>query len=177
MTTPIQKPMSARDYRAHAEGVKSKRPSEIVTLKSGSVFELRRPDLQGYVVTGRLPQSLLAEGLKAWKNKGLPNAASLGDEEIANSLVFMREVVHDYCVKPKFVEFATKDDEIGAADMLREDFTEIFSWAMGYEGVAGLAGLQTFREGRAEPVARPRARRKKQRPKAVSVTETESFVS
>src|SRR3990172_781551 len=116
MTNPIQKPMSGRDYRAHAEGVKSQHPSEIVTLKSGSVFKLRRPDLQGYVVTGRLPQSLLAEGLKAWKNKGVPNASTLGDEEIANSLVFMREVVHECCVKPKFVEFATKDDEIGAAD-------------------------------------------------------------
>jgi hypothetical protein len=158
------KPMSARDYRAHAESVKSQRPTEVITLKSGSVFELRRPDLQGYVLTGRVPQSLLLEGMKTWKDK-TPATANriLGDEEIAASLILMREVVHDCTVNPKFVEFATNDNEISASDMLPEDFQEIFSWAMGYEGMAGLTGLQSFLKGRTRGAASARTRGKKQR--------------
>lgn len=179
------KPMTAVDYRANAERVKAQRPGEIVTLKSGSVFELRRPDLMGYLGTGRLPQSLVIEGMAAWKKSGsVPSdaeakklAKKLGDKEIIDSLIFMREIVHECCVNPKFVEFATKDDEIGAADMLPEDFTEIFEWATGHKGVAGLAGLQSFRKGRARGTSGTKSRGKKLRPKAVSVTETESFVS
>lgn len=164
----MMKPMTARDYRANAEKVKAQRPTEIVTLKSGSVFELRRPDLQGYVVTGRVPQSLLAEGMKAWKQQGKVSDediknAGLDLEEIADSLVFMREVVHECTVKPKFVEFATNDDEIGAADMLPEDFTEIFNWGMTYQGVAGLTGLQSFRKGQKRRTAGSGSNRKKQR--------------
>src|SRR6266849_6728164 len=101
-----QKPMSARDYRANAERVNSQRPTEIVELKSGAVFELRRPDLQAYMMLGRLPQSLLREGLKAWKNKQSTGqiAEQLDDEEMVDSLIFMREIVHDCTVNPKFVE-------------------------------------------------------------------------
>lgn len=143
------KPMSAADYRANAEKVRAQRPTEIVTLQSGSVFELRRPDLQSYMVMGRLPQSLVNVGMKAWKSKQAPEklGESLTDEDATDALIFMREIVHDCTVKPKFVEFATNDDEIGAGEMLREDFDEIFQWAMGHRGVAGIESLQTFREG------------------------------
>ncbi len=151
----MSKPMSAREYRAHAQSFKAKAPTEIVTLSSGSVFELRRPDLMGYLSTGRIPQSLLALGMKAWKENG--NASTedvqaaiqqkMQGQELVDSLVFMREIVHQCCVNPKFVEFATEDDEIGAADMLPADFAEIYKWVMNHEGVAGLEGLQTFRQG------------------------------
>lgn len=140
------KPMSGAAYRANAQKVKDQRPTEIVELKSGSVFELRRPDLSGYMVTGRLPQSLMSEGLKAWNSKKSAEqiAQDMDDKGVIDSLIFMREIVHDCTVRPKFVEFATSDDEIGAADMLPEDFSEIFTWAMGYKGVAGVDGLRSF---------------------------------
>lgn len=148
----MAKAMSVREYRANAEKRKALRPVEIVELSSGSIFELRRPDLQGMVITGRLPQTLLTEAMAAWKKSGIVSAEQIGaqleEREVIDSLIFMREIVHDCCVKPKFVEFATEDDEISAADMLPEDFTEIFQWAMGYQGVAGLDGLKSFRDGR-----------------------------
>ena len=168
------KPMSAAEYRANAEKVKDERPTEIVPLKSGSVFELRRPDLEAYMVMGRLPQSLVRVGLKAWKSKQttaqIENA--INDAEAVDALIFMREIVHDCTVKPKFVEFATNDNEIGAADMLREDFDEIFAWAMGHQGVAGIESLQTFREGRARGTAGHRVNGKKQRRSGQQSVET-----
>ena len=149
------KPMSAAQYRANANRTNSKRPTEVVQLASGSIFELHRPDLQGYLVTGRLPHSLLSEGLKAWKtNKAATEIAQdMGDKETVDALIFMREIVHDCTVTPKFVEFATNDDEIGAADMLPEDFNEIFQWAMGYKGVAGREGLLSFGAGQTRGTA------------------------
>lgn len=161
----MNKPMSAAEYRRNAERQRAKRPTEIVKLKSGSVFELRRPDLQAYMVTGRLPQSLVREGLKAWKTNQSADkiASNLGDEEMVDSLVFMREMVHDCTVNPKFVEFATNENEISAADMLIEDFNDIFSWAMGHQGVKGIAGLESFRKGRKRRTAVAGADRKKQR--------------
>ena len=161
------KPMSAADYRANAERVKADRPTEIVRLQSGSVFELRRPDLQSYMVMGRLPKSLVDVGIKAWKAQSTQSAEkSLTDEDAIDALVFMREIVHDCTVRPKFVEFATNDDEIGAAEMLREDFDEIFHWAMNYQGVAGIESLQTFRDGPARGVAGNRTDRKRRRRQA-----------
>lgn len=175
------KPFNAAEYRANAQKSQAKRPTEIVSLQSGAVFELRRPDLQGYMLTGRVPQSLMREALAAWKKNGISGAANLqtqlDDEEALGSLIFMREVVHDCCVNPKFVEVAVNDDEIGAADMLPEDFKEIFNWAMGHKGVPGVAGLESFRKGSKRRVAGASSKRKKLQPKAVSITETETFVS
>jgi len=143
------KPMSAAEYRANAERRQATRPTEIVSLESGSVFELRRPDLQSYMITGRLPQSLVHVGLKAWKKTVDTAVKELKDDEAADMFIFMREIVHECTVNPKFVQYATNDNEIGAADMLIEDFNEIFRWAMQYGGLAGLSGLQTFRGGQA----------------------------
>lgn len=176
----MTKPMSAREYRAHAQAQKAEQPTEIVTLKSGSVFELRRPDIQGYVVTGRLPQTLLTEAMAAWKKSGVAPqtlASQLGEQEVVDSLIFMREIVHDACVNPKFVEVATADDEIGAADMLPADFSEIFEWAMGYKGVAGLDNLKTFRNRSERRAAGGRARKSKQRDGSPQDVEVGSLVS
>lgn len=166
------KPMTAADYRANAEKVNAQRPTQIVKLKSGSVFELRRPNLEAYMVTGRLPQSLVNVGLKAWKTNATQVASDLNDREAEDALVFMREIVHDCTVTPKFVQFATNDSEISASDMLIEDFNEIFQWAMGHQGVAGITGLQSFRGGstRGTPGAGPN--RKKQRSKSKQPLET-----
>lgn len=173
------KPMTAADYRANALRVNARRPTEIVKLKSGSVFELRRPDLAAYTVTGRIPMTLLSEGLKAWKggHSAEQALADADDQSMVDALVFMREIVHECTVRPKFVRFATSDDEISAAVMLVEDFNEIFRWAMGHKGVAGIDGLRTFPKRRKQRTSKNRARGEKLQPTPVSVTETESFVS
>lgn len=166
------KPMSAAEYRANARRVNDERPTEIVQLKSGSVFELRRPDLSAYMVTGRLPQSLVNVGWKAWKTNAEQVASDLDDRETEDALVFMREIVHDCTVTPKFVQFATNDKEISASDMLIEDFNEIFAWAMGHQGVAGVAGLQSFRGRSTRRTSGAGPNGKKQRRKSKQSVET-----
>lgn len=168
-----QKPMNAQQYRAHAEEVKAARPTEIVTLKSGAVFELRRPNLQAWVMTGRVPQSLLEEGMKSWKAQGkVPQTAPGKPEMVIDAAVFALMVVQECTVNPRLVEFPDPEkNELGPQTMLEEDFNEIFSWAMNYQGVAGLDGLKSFRAGSERRVAGAKSRRKKLQPEAVSVAE------
>lgn len=165
-------PMSAADYRANAEKVNAQRPTEIVKLKSGSVFELRRPDLMAYMATGRLPQSLVHVGMKAWKTDVAKATSDLNDREAEDALVFMREIVHDCTVNPKFVQYAVNDNEISASDMLIEDFNEIFAWAMGHKGVPGIDGLESFRAGQKRRTSSNRSHSKKQRRKGKQSVET-----
>lgn len=169
----MTQPMTAAQYRANARAFRTKGPTEVVTLTSGAVFELRRPDLVGILMTGRIPQSLVSEGLAAWQKNGKVSpeavAEQMGEQEILNSIVFMREIVSECCVSPRFVEFATSDEEIGASDMLPADFSEIFSWAMNHEGVEGVEALRSFRPGRARGTAGAKSRSKKRQHENVGV--------
>lgn len=174
-----QKPMTAADYRANAERVKNQRPTEIVTLKSGSVFELRRPDLQAWVMTGRIPQSLLEQGMKAWQEQGkVPATVSVNKPEIVTDIaIFTLSVVQECTVSPRLVEFPDPEkNEIGPQTMLEEDFYEIFNWAMNYQGVTGLDGLKSFREGSKRGSAGNRTNRKKRGKKTESITEAPQMV-
>jgi hypothetical protein len=143
------KAMTRSEYQAHARARKDQRPAELVALKSGSKFYLRRPDIQGMMLLGLVPQTLVAEGLAAWKKSGIVSqdtvANQFGDKEIVDSLIFMREIVASTTVSPRLVEIATQDDEVAAEDMLPEDFSEIFSWALGVP--SGFENLRNFRPG------------------------------
>lgn len=175
----MTKPMTAADYRANAERVKSKRPTEIVTLQSGSVFELRRPDLQAWVMTGRVPQSLLAEGMKAWQSQGkIPaNNTVTKPEVVTDVAVFALTVVQECTVNPKLVQFPDPNkNEIGPETMLEEDFNEIFAWAMSSQGVTGLDGLKSFRQGRERRTAGARTNRKKRGKASKQSIEVEQVV-
>lgn len=176
----MTKPMSAAAYRTHAEDFKVKRPTEIVTLKSGAVFELRRPDLQAWIMTGRVPQSLMEEGLRAWKAQGkTPDAIkSQVPAAITDAAIFALTVVQECTVNPRLVEFPDpKRNEIGPLTMLEEDFNEIYSWAITGQGVTGLSGLKSFREGRKRRTITPKSGRKRQRNANKSVIESGSLVS
>lgn len=205
----MNRPMTAAEYKAHAEKVRAGEGTYTVPLKSGATFELRKLDLQEYVLLGRIPQSLLNEGLKAWKKQGVGSGvkqSDLSDEETVNSLVFMREVVQGCCINPRLVEYVIHDAhckscpwegqvaeltivedpnngprtylcpkcsnaefvwELGAASMLKQDFLEIFNWAMSHQGVAGIDGLQSFRKGRERgtPATRPNSKRQRRKDK------------
>lgn len=164
------KPMRASEYRAHAETVKAERPTEIIKLKSGSVFELRRPDLQAWVLTGRVPQSLLDESLKSWEAQGkVPvELRSSSSRVVTDGAIFSLNVVQECTVNPRLVEFPDPEkNEIGPLTMLEEDFQEIFSWAMTGQGVAGVGGLRSFSQRRPRRT-NTKSRRKKLQPEAVS---------
>ena len=154
------KPMTAAEYAAHAEKIKASRPTELVTLKSGSVFELRRPNLGEMVRMGILPQALVAESLKAAKDKGQYIPPDTPEIKI-EGLVLMREVVAYCCVQPPF-------NETTAKSFLIEDFDEIYQWGIGHQGVENAAALASFRKGRKRGTTRGRINGEELQPEAVS---------
>lgn len=143
MSTELR-PTTAEEYRELAARKRAEKPTEIVPLKSGSVFGLRRVDIQSYLIMGQCPTSVMMIGFRAFEEKQkragqkvnasgpLSVLGSLNGDEAAGLLIFMREVVSDCTVNPKFVEVANNPGEISASDMLPEDFSEIFAWAMAH---------------------------------------------
>lgn len=156
----------ASEYKKKVAESRVNLPTETVTMPSGFEWELRRPDLQAWVLTGRLPQSLLEEGMKAWRElkivKGdVPNAeklmAGMSDKDVLDSMIFMRELVRETCVNPRI---GTGPDEIEPSEIDPADFMFIFQWAT---GGAGLDGLRTFRTGQERGTISNSSHVKKQR--------------
>ena len=137
------KPMTAAEYAAHAESKDKERATVIKTLKSGAVFELRKPDLERMVILGLIPDTLLNEGMRAWEASGIKKSSTfrLDMEATKKGLITMREVVADACVMPPF-------NEQTAPHFSKQDFNEIYHWAMGGEDAEAAKGLQRFRKGR-----------------------------
>jgi hypothetical protein len=169
----MPKPMNAADYRRNAAEKRAQQATEIVTLKSGSVFELRRPDLKAWVMTGRVPQSLLDAGIKTWQEQGKVDARSdpAGGRMVTDTAVFFVRLVQSCTVSPRLVEFPDpNENEIGPETMLDEDFYEIVGWAMSGQGVAGIEALREFREGQGRGVAGSIADGPELQPEAVGST-------
>lgn len=155
------KPMTAAQYAAHAEKVKSEQldKTEIVTLKSSSVFELRRIDLKGMVQLGIIPQALVSESLKALQSKGKyapPDTVELR----VDGLILQREVVAACCVMPPFNEETAKS-------FLPADFEEIYVYAMSHQGVEAEA-LKKSSKGRKRRAANHRSHGREIQPTTVS---------
>lgn len=159
----MTKPMSAAEYAAHAERIKADRPTEIVMLKSGSVFELRKPDLREMVQLGVVPQALVTESLKSLKEKGDYVPTDTPEIKI-DGLILQREVVSACCVQPPF-------NELTAKSFLKEDFDEIYLWGMSHQGVEGAEALKKFRKGRKRRAARGRADGTKLQPETISTAD------
>lgn len=161
------KPMTAAEYAAHSEAVTSQEPTEIKTLKSGAVFELRKLDVQRLVVLGLVPQSLLDEGIKAWEHSGIKQTnnakITLDFGTTQRALILMREVVTAVCVMPAF-------NEVTAKNFLKQDFNEIYEWAMKPAEGPATEGLRSFRKGRKRRTAVNRPDSKELRPEIVSTT-------
>lgn len=158
-----QKPVTASEYRKRR--ATSERPTQLITVPSGFVWELRAPNILAYMATGRYPQSLVNKGLEAFKANGTLDPEKLSesdkkklgekvikqstDEEIAQTLIFMRQIVVDACVNPRIVVGGMGDDELDPIEVDPDDFRFIFNWCMTHGGVAGIDGLHTFRDGQA----------------------------
>jgi hypothetical protein len=155
----------------------------MVMVPSGFEWELRTPDLQGYVMTGRMPQSLVTQFLASAEKRGLVPAEARGEalkkfseqpvsqEETMSSLIFMRELVREACVSPRIVVGGTGDDEIDPSEVDPGDFRFIVSWCLSHAGVTGLDGLSTFRGRRERRAAAAVAGRPKLRRKTVKAVE------
>lgn len=169
------KAMSASEYRKLLEAKKQAKPTEFVTCPTGMVFEMVRPDIQAWIVTGRYPQSLVQEGLKVLRDKGLaptdPEAiraigSNLDKDEFNDALIFIREMVRESIVRPRMVLGAQGDDEIEPGEVDIDDFNHLVSWCLNYKGVTNVEGVRTFRAGRKE-AARPSTNGKKLQRKTV----------
>lgn len=155
------KPMTAAQYAAHAEQKRAEsEKTEIVTLKSGSVFELRRIDLGEMLQLGLIPQSVVNESLKAQKMRGAYKPPQSMELNI-DGLVYKREVVSACCVMPPF-------NDQTARSFLKEDFEEIYEWAIGHKGVDGAEAVTRFRKGRKRGTASDRPNGKELQPASES---------
>jgi hypothetical protein len=158
------KPMSPAEYAAHSEAVRSKQPTVTKTIKSGSVFELRKPDIQRLVQLGLVPQALLDVGLQAWEQQGIKQKSQSLVPDIQTTqraLILMREVVAEACVMPPF-------NEITARNFLKQDFDEIYQWAMSPSEGLATEGLKSFRKGRERRTIAGKSDGKELQPETIS---------
>lgn len=174
----MAKAMTASQYRKLLQKKREATPAEPVTVPSGMVFMMIRPDLQAYIVTGRYPQSLVHEGIKVLRERGIaptdPKAisaigSSLEPEEFNNALIFLREMVRECCVSPRIVVGAQGDDEIEPGEIDIDDFNYMVEWCVNYKGVKNAEGIRNFRAERQQP-ARHKSHGKKLRDKTVRVS-------
>lgn len=167
----------AEDYAAFQDA--DDEAGELVDMPSGAVFRLRRADIQGMVLTGELPQSLVNEGLTAWRKKGIaPEAKSTTEtetvdvEDTLQSLIFLRQTVVENCLEPRIgyneVGVVCLLDSQGnaIAKLKKKDFLYAFRWITYQEGVEA-GGLSNFRKGQEGRTATVGSNRKKLRRKAV----------
>ncbi len=103
-----------------------------LTLPSGFVFTVRRPNLRTFAASGRMPQSLL-EVMIAAESRGATEVRSneLPPEEVADLLKFQAEVVKKACLIPRIVENPTTAEEIRFEDIDDEDFAYLAQWCNG----------------------------------------------
>lgn len=170
------KASTAAEYRKRqstAEGT-----TQLVTVPSGFVWELRPPNILAYIATGRYPQSLVNRAREAWRKNGvLPKTDEAGeelvkaatDDEMAQLLIFMRTLVQDACVKPRIVVGGMGDDELDPVEVDPEDFRFIFSWCMSHGGVPGIESLENFRGGQPRRTAGAKSDGKKLRTRSRKV--------
>lgn len=148
---------SATEYRRRPATTDGS--TQLVTLPSGFVWELRPPNILAYIATGRYPQSLVTKAREAWAKNGVMSdeqkqklgeetLKEMGDDEMSQLLIFMRTLVQDACVKPRIVVGGTGEDELDPVEVDPVDFKFIFSWCMNHGGVPGIESLETFRAGR-----------------------------
>ena len=143
-----------------------------LTLPSSGVEVLvARPDLEVWIMSGRLPQALTAKVLELFGKGENPSPAAVlksmqeaGGTAMMDSLVFVREFVRATLVSPRLVVPALdgrhadpEKDEIAPEDLDKDDFIYILHWAMGGGGGAPVQteggevthdALATFRDKR-----------------------------
>lgn len=153
--TEKQQATSAAEYRALAKAARQKReadqPTELVPMPSGATWEMRRPDIQGYVLVGVYPQSFVNEALGAIKNEqeeGDTKKKTIDTKESVELLIFARDLTLSCLVSPRI---GYGDDEILPSEIDPEDFKYAMRWCMTHGGVAAAGGLRNFRKGEERP--------------------------
>lgn len=113
-----------------------------LTLPSGMVIKVQRPNVGAWIRSGRVPQTVTTAMLKAAKGGQNPTAllSQLDEKQFFDVMVFMRDMVMETVIEPRIVLEADPNnpDEIGAGEISDEDFNFIAAWAM--EGTVQMRG-------------------------------------
>lgn len=145
---------------------------EVVPMPSGARFKMRRADIRGMAMVGVLPQSLVNQGLAAWKKQGKVKDGPKEDptkeiesfimdqslEETAELLIFYRQIVVDNVLQPRIgysesgVVSLLNNEGKPIAKVQERDFKYAFKWITRQEGKEA-PGLSKFREGHERGVA------------------------
>lgn len=129
--------MNANDYRKLASAKRVDGEVFDVTVPSGSVWKLREPPIQQFVLAGKLPATLAAkmtgiaqqyEGDEAGAKKALMD--QLSPEDIVSNLAFGRDLLLHCAIEPKISLNPKNDNEIAPEEILPEDFGFLISWVM-----------------------------------------------
>lgn len=150
----------ASDYRKRKEG---REPTVDLALPSGATFTLRRPPLEVWTVSGKIPQALISA-----RTRESGTNCEIGDDELLASIVFVRDALLYACVSPKLIPPTPEDDlagrrelgddELWADELDPEDFEYLANWIKsGCPGVpvktkggeVSLDDLSRFRQKRA----------------------------
>jgi hypothetical protein len=136
-----------------------------LALPSGAVWEVRRPPLQTWTMTGTMPAALVEESLKAEKDRREISEVitGLSPQEGREMLRFMRLAVEYAVVNPRLApgggEGCLDPDEV-----CEEDFVFVAGWVIGGcpeipvplkgGGATDMRSLKRFRQERRKPAPR-----------------------
>jgi hypothetical protein len=169
---------SANDYERVVAQKAAEKIANIVPvlMPSGFVWGLQPLDIQGWVLIGKFPQSLLDIFITVAQERGMLNLeekkknGELSEKEIRETmeqLEFLRKVVLAVAASPKIVEEVTGPNQVHYTKVDPDDFKYIFQWALNHKGVAGIASLQKFQSRRQRRASKSRSNGSKLRAASV----------
>lgn len=159
----VKEELQVTDAESYAQLESPDDEIEVVPMPSGARFKMRRADIEGMALVGVLPQSLVNQGLAAWKKQGKLKDESLTKEiesaildqppeETVALLIFYRQIVVDNVLQPRIgysdagVVSLLNSAGKSVAKVQERDFRYAFKWITRQEGKEA-SGLSKFREG------------------------------
>ncbi len=130
---------STEDWRAAAQAARKAR-GEPLRLPSGTTILAAKPEPLAWIMSGRVPQRLLAAALETGSSP--PRETEISREEILDLARFATELVKASVVEPAIGDGA---EEISLDDIPIEDRAFIFEWAcraLGHTAAEGREGTR-----------------------------------
>ena len=132
----------AADWRTAARKSRASR-AEPLTLPSSTTVLAARPEPLEWIMSGRIPQRLLAAALESGGNSPASDAAELSNDDVLELARFAAQLVKASVVEPAIGD---GDGEIPFDDIPVEDRAFIFQWAC-----RALSGTNSTQEGLSSP--------------------------
>ena len=124
---------SAQQFKQRRE---AREQGDVITLSSGLVVRLKRPEITKLIARGLVPATLVQRFMAIDQSGG--DTSKLKAEDIESILQFQRIVAIEAMISPKIVTNPDYDNnEIDIEDLESTDLEEI--WAYGNGGLEGVA--------------------------------------